>query len=253
MNYKLVHPSRIIWRVSIPKSGDILSIYGDRTKKDLISSVKKLIDTDYRFEIEPVTRELLDKFTPIYNSHIASMKNGNIYDMYEIISDKTKANAVYESLSLYHGDEYLGGILFRKGGKKFFQKAKVFPKELNINIKLNITFIAEYTLYKYALSQNIYSISLGWDTNLFGKIGNIGLAIYKLRTGAQAFVPRLNGNIMSETFDFDNLIDENTLLFLGNPGSKIKEAKLFLNEKTKSLDKYLQLLNHDIIAVEVIK
>jgi hypothetical protein len=252
MNYNIQHPSRIIWKVSLPTNGDILSIYGDRTKKDLLNSIKKLVDTDYRFQIEPITKGLLNLFIPIYDLNVKSMKNGNYYDLDDLVFNKPKPNSSIECLSLYHGNIFLGGILFRKRKDMWSQIAKVFPKKLEINLKLNITFLAEYELYKYAISQHVHIVSLGVDTNLYGKIGNIGLAIYKLRTGAQAYVPRRNNNVMSESFDFNRNNDENTLVFMGSSGTEVTQAKLFICKGNTSLDNYSHLLNNNKIKVEVV-
>jgi hypothetical protein len=252
MNYNILHPSNIIWKVSLPVNGDILSIYGSRTKKDLLNSLEKLTDTNYRFQIEPVTKELMSFFTPIYDLSVKRMKNGNYYDLNDLILNNPKPNSTVESLSLYQGNTFLGGILFRKRKNKWSQIAKVFPKKLEVNLKLNITFLSEYELYKYAVSQKVYEISLGVDTNLYGKIGNIGLAIYKLRTGAHPFAPIGNNSVMADSFDFNNIIDENTLVFMGTPGAEINQAKLFICKRNLSLDNYSQLLNSERIKVELV-
>jgi hypothetical protein len=107
-------------------------------------------------------------------------------------------------------------------------------------------------LYQHAVSQNIYIISLGVDTNFYGKIGNIGLAIYKLRTGGKIYIPRYNKNIILNSFNFDSAADNDTLVFLSNGENRIQHAKLFLNDKTQTLDKYSQLLSSKTISVEVV-
>jgi hypothetical protein len=254
MHYTGLHTSKVLWKVVVPEDKNILSIYGDRTKKDLLNTLKKIEFTDYNFKIEPITKQLLDVFIPLYKINIENIKEGNVYDMYDIILSNPKHDGGYESLSLYLQDKYMGSILFVISKKGIlYEIAKVFPKTIEVSLKLNITFVAEYKLYEYASSKGISVISLGVDTNYFGKIGNIGLAIYKLRTGAMPYSPKKNNNVELEGFEFDKLVDDDTLIFLGSLGKKITSGKLFLNVNTISLDKYSHLLNNKKINIELIK
>ncbi|MBC7472208.1 MAG: hypothetical protein H7196_03035 [candidate division SR1 bacterium] len=254
MQYTLLHPKKISWRVDIPKNGNILELYGDRTKKDLNNSLDRLKISQYKFCIEEITKDYLDQFVPLYVTNIESIKEGIIYDMYDIILHNPKHQDGYKALSLYLGSEYLGAILFVVSkSNKLYEIAKVFPKTILTPLKLNITFIAEYKLYEYAVNNNIKYISLGVDTNYFGRRGNIGLAIYKLRTGAQPYCPKKNDNLIFENIIFNHEKDDDMLVFLGTLGKKIEFAKLFLNSKTEYLDKYSQLLQNKKVSVEIIR
>lgn len=254
MIYKLDYPTKIEWRVSLPEDGQLFSIYSSRTKKDLLNSLQKLENSDYTFEFDEVDEKYLDKFIPLYITNTETIKGGLVRDIRSIILNDPKKSGKCKSISFYDKKEYRGGIIYRITGKNIVNEiAKVFPKKIDVSLKLNVSFIAEYYLYDYAYNNNIRTVSLGVDTNIFGKRGSIGLAIYKLRTGAQPYVAKANGVTMYSSFEFNNLVDDDTLIFIGNLGDKIKSAKLFLNKSSTELDKYSALLKNSKIDVELIR
>ncbi len=248
------YPTKISWQLHLKNISNVNEIYSERTNNDIINSLNKFHLSSYYFKFEKVDSEYFEKFYPLYKANIESIHDGIVRDIKQSILENPDTSSKYEAISLYKNEIFLGGIVYFVRKNILYEVSKVFPKILEISLKVNVTFLAEYTLYNKALNEKIKKIYFGVDRNNYGAHGNIGLAIYKLRTGALPFVAKANEVEIKHEFNFNHESDLDTLVFLGaEKGEKISNALLFLNRKTTSTDKYIPLLKNKKLSVEIIQ
>ena len=223
----MISPSNIMWRVYFTDITDPFELFRKKTRKKLRSALIRMDQTDYRFMIEPMTDELLDRFIPLYTDHILKKESGKVFDVKKSIHEGQKVRP-YFMLSLYHQNNFLGGIIFSDREDFFTTAFKVFPKSLSdIDLPLNITFLAEYYLFEYAIKQGKEYIKHGRDRNMYGIHSNPGLAMFKLQIGGLPYVGMRD--IIFDTFDPPKENTRDILVFHGEQmEQKITHATLYL-------------------------
>lgn len=241
------YPLYVAWRVELAGKNDAYQVFGKKTAQRIRSACTRLETTNWAFSIDDVDEAYIDRFLPLYHANIATKDNPQFFNVKEKVL-KSPKNTPYQAISLHNGSKYHGGFIFGVREDCLSAAYKVFPKELDIPLPINITFVAEYYFYKYALMQKKAFVYHGLGMNCFGQNASIGLAMFKLQAGALPIVSKQTHNQIIQQFDWDGAAD--TLIFEGNE-SQLKKGKLFLTGKNP-IEKYSILLNHPELHIETI-
>ncbi len=239
------YPEKVAWRIELHDKSDAYQAFGKKTASKIKSAIGRLESTRYRFQIEPVTPEYIDRFLPLYQAHIATKEHPEFFD---IKSALLPLITEYHALSLYQDQQYLGGLIFHSYSDHLASAYKVFPRTLSIDLPINITFVAEYYFYEHAIQNHFNYISHGSGKNCWGVHAAIGLAMFKLQAGNRPRYSDRPGNQLLHEFSWDG--QEDVLILEGESGY-LSKGKLLLTGKNP-LDRYGILLKHAQLAVETL-
>ncbi len=251
MNMQATFPSRIIWRLYLDGLSSFLDVFHGHSRSELEKAVGVFEGSSLQFKFETVDSAYLDKFVPMYEKEISKKADARIID----VRDRVLYHPLYEwpfmAMSLYDGAEYLGGRIFSISDEGILGAFKVLPHKVDLPIKkVPFSFIADYYLVEKALELKKQFLSSGSTLNPFGVHSAIGLATYKLKSGARPYVAFSRCEIKQE-FVWDGQKD--VLLFLG--GQKdvpIQKAILFLVSAEKIEERYGNLLAHASCEIKVV-
>lgn len=239
------YPEQVAWRIELHNKSEPYQAFGKKTASKIRSAITRLENTNYRFQLEPVTPAYIDRFLPLYQANIATKEHPEFFDikaaLLPIITE-------YKALSLYDDSQYLGGLIFHTFSDHLATAYKVFPKTLTIDLPINITFVAEYYFYEYAIQNHLNYISHGNGKNCWGKYASIGLAMFKLQAGNLPRYSEHPNNQLLHEFIWDG--QEDVLILEGESGY-LSKGKLLLTGKTP-IDRYGILLKHPQLVIETI-
>lgn len=240
-----VYPEQVSWKIEMSDKTDAYQAFGKKSASKIKSALARLESTTYRFQLEPVTEAYIDGFLPLYEANIASKDHPQSFDIKDAILPKISE---YLALSLYQDQHYLGGLIFHQYPDHLATAFKVYPRNLDIDLPINITFVAEYHLYHYAIEKKLSYISHGSGKNCFGLYTAIGLAMFKLQAGNRPRFSQKKDNQILRDFSWDG--QQDVLIFEGE-SDYLTKAKLLLTGNNP-IDRYSILLNHPQLQVETI-
>lgn len=251
MNMQATFPSRVIWRLYLNGLSSFLDIFHGHSRSELEKAIKVFASSSMQFKFEIADAAYLDKFVPLYEKEISKKPDARIID----VRDRVLSHPLYQwpfmAMSLYDGDQYLGGRVFSVSEEGILGAFKVLPHRVNLPIKkVPFSFIAEYYLVEKALEWKKQFLSSGSTLNPFGVHSAIGLATYKLKSGARPYVANSRCEIKQE-FVWDGQRD--VLLFLGEQKDiPIQKAILFLVSTEKIEERYGNLLAHASCDIKIV-
>lgn len=240
-----VYPEHVSWKIEMSEKTDAYQAFGKKTASKIKSAITRLEGTTYRFQIEPVSEAYIDRFLPLYEANIASKDHPQLFDIKAAVLPKVTE---FSALSLYEDQQYLGGLIFHNYPDHLATAYKVYPRNLDIDLPINITFVAEYYLYQYAIEHQMNYISHGSGKNCFGLFAAIGLAMFKLQAGNRPRYSDRVDNQLLKGFEWNG--QEDILIFEGE-SNYLTKAKLLLTGNNP-IDRYSILLNHPQLQVETI-
>ncbi len=246
-SFDCTYPQYVAWRVELADKTDPYQVFGKKTAQRIRSACTRLETTNWVFSVDDVDEAYIDRFLPLYHANIATKDHPQFFNVKEKVL-KSPHDTPYQAISLHNGTKYHGGFIFGLRDDCLSTAYKVFPKELDISLPINITFVAEYYFYKYALMQKKSFVYHGLGLNCFGQNASIGLAMFKLQAGAVPIVSKLAQNQILQQFEWDGV--EDVLIFEGTEG-QLKKGKLFLTGKNP-IEKYSILLKHPELQIETI-
>jgi hypothetical protein len=251
-----MYPNKIRWKTDLTKYSDenVGLIFGGKNAKKILDSIDILKKNDYEFISTAYDHSYLNDFYPIYKKMLDSKASPNIIDIGSNVEKQISIGMQVRTLSLYFKKKFVGGSINIITDDTYINGFNAIPFETDLKLKVNnINYIRTFYHIKEAksLSKSIYSA--GRDRNFYGINSAIGLAIFKLRTGAVAYVNDAEDYELVPDFSWDG--KEDVLAFEGEgKGQKITKAKLFLvkNDPEEFRSKYGSLFSQDDFEVEVI-
>lgn len=255
MDRRQTHPSHIAWRLTA--SDEVMDhIFTSRLAKDVEKTEKILLDLGYRIELEPLTEELLDFFWEKYQAFLTQKPRGAIFPIRESIQKNMTEGKRYTMINLYNPKkEFVGGLIVSENPKthRITTAYKVLPHTLPERKRFpeSIAYVFTFRFYRFALEKGYQSISHGVDRNPYGFYSNIGLALFKIRSGERPVVATKNKITFSDIISYRS--EEDILIWLGDtPETPITKAILITKlpfEEAK--EKYKPLFLLDGVAIEM--
>lgn len=243
-NIVCTYPEHVAWRIELNNMSDAYQAFGKKTANKIKSAIARLAGSQYRFVIEPVTLQYIDRFLPLYQAHIATKDHPHFFDVKSALLPRMTE---YRAVSLYDEDTYLGGLIFHNYTDHLASAYKFFPRTLECNLPINITFVAEYYFYEYAIQNQLSYISHGSGKNCWGIHTAIGVAMFKLQAGNRPRYSERTGNQLLHNFVWNG--QEDVLILEGESGY-LSKGKLLLTGKNP-LDRYNILLNHPQLEIKI--
>lgn len=230
--------------------GDPLEGFGENSQARIKSTLKKVGPTGIETNIQPLTKELLAQFLPIYEAEINKKDNPKIFDVEEKTLGSAASPYPYFYLSLMEKGERLGGTIFCERPDALFVSYRAYiPDWQTAKLQAKPALYAEYVLASHAVSLGKSRLSHGKDRNPYGLNANIGLAAFKLAIGCRPYMIEeyeLN-KIDTDTLEQDALI----LQYPGESSEMISKAVLVTAKDTEH--KWLQVTKYpEALEVETI-
>ncbi|NCN58455.1 helix-turn-helix transcriptional regulator [Candidatus Microgenomates bacterium] len=230
MNINGDYPQKISWRIDISDYDNYLAPFGGKTRKKIHKAEQHLAENNYNIKVDDVNEEFIDNFIKIYTRHIQSI-GGQVHDVKYKIITKPPHSYPYKAVSVYKGNQYIGGLLFSDRGDHLVTAYKAIPRDTGIKLPIGMSYLVEAELYKYALTHNKQYIRRGRDRNLYGIELAIGIALYKLQIGNYPILVPDKKLTIIDSFDWKG---QDVLVFLApQAGNKIDKAIMY---STKSVD-----------------
>lgn len=227
-------PRYISWRIHIPNN-DPLSVFGKQTTTRIKKADRLLSEYGYRFVIEDVTPSYLDKFVPLYEKNILSKERGTVFPVRKRVTEGEASGKRYQVVSLYKGDEYLGGIIFGINPSNDFVSSayKVFPHSIPEKIPISVSFVADFYFYSHSISLGCHNVSHGYDRNIYGYHSAIGLACYKIQVGGKPFIPtyKITSKEPNEILHTIPQFSDDMFVLLGDTFETFSEKALCISDK----------------------
>ncbi len=251
MDLHQIHPSHIRWELPYSTLHDP-AFFHSKIAKNSEKTQKILTDLGYSICVENLTDELLGQFVLLYNQFLEQKPRGTIFPIKERIEEGKKNGIVYTILSFYNIKKNLiGGIIVSENRETNFitTNYKVLPHELPERKRFpeSIAYVFTYLFYRIAFEKKITHISHGRDRNPYGFYSNIGLGLFKMRSGVKPYVAKQEKVTFSDKVQY--VSGEDMLVWLGDtPGTPITKAILITKltpEEAKEKYKPLFLL-HDV-------
>lgn len=246
-----MYPAYIAWQINLATIRSIDQIISRNRLRRLQKALAALTSAGYRWEFEAISDEYLDRFVPLYEQHIGAKENGMIFDVRQKIQTGRAKGKRHESISLWKGNEFIGGQIYSIKDDALSVAYRIFPHQLAIKLPISCSYIAERYLITRALALQKTRILHGKDHNAFGPHSAIGLAEYKLNIGC---VPHISAAASNHFCAVPELpVDQDVLIFWGTrPKQPITQATLFTSasdELTRA--KYVNLFVQQAVHVTV--
>jgi hypothetical protein len=221
---------------------DPLFGFGKNHTVRIKNSLKKIAESSITYSFEPLTREVLDWFIPLYTATITEKNNPKVNDIFEsTIGKVSKFN--YLALILKEEGVPIGATLFSERNSILSFAYRIYPLNWQKNnLPAGPSLYAEYLMNEYASQNGFSKISHGKDRNPYGYNAGIGLALFKLSVGCAVDLPKDSFDILS--LDTSTLT-EDILVFAypENGSTHISEAYLCVTKDT--LEKYDSIVKYD--------
>lgn len=248
-----IYPSHVSWHLDLQHHQSPDTIFSSSTGKKIRRGLQLIQNSSYKLVIEPVTKDYMSVFTPLYIANILEKDSPQVMDTTKAITEKLSEGEHIFAVSLYDEALYLGGMIFRMSQKSPLCSViyKVFPKELSIALPISVSFLAEYKLYAYAIEQGATSLVHGRDRNVYGQHLSLGLAAYKCTVGCAPHVSKTDSTTFTSSIESPKHVD--TLIFLGSEkGAPVTHAILFSESREESyLQRFGAFLNNKYFECEI--
>lgn len=249
------YPRFLAWRRKLDGISHPDGFFSAKTVGRIHRAFDQLAASPYRLVYDVVDDAYLDVFTPIYEAHIGSKKNGHIFTVKENVLSGMAKGSAYGAISLYESDTLIGGFIFSIHPKALSSAYRAFPHSLPIKLAITISHLAEHMFFAKAIELGKTHIRHGKDRNAYGLHSNIGLAEYKMRLGCKPYISKAPDN---EILPFPvDCKGEDALFFLGSEsGQRMNEAILVSDLSSDDLRvKYPVLMaqDSDIVTLRVMK
>lgn len=224
---ELSYPAYIAWQIDLAAISSLDQMISRHRQRRIDKALAALTGAGYTWKFEDVSDEYLDRFVPLYKQHISAKENGTVFDVRQKIQAGRLKGKQHESVSLWHGDTFIGGQIYSVLADALSVAYRVFPYKLPLKLPISCSYVAERQLLTRALALRKTRILHGKDHNVFGPHSAIGLAAYKLNVGCVPHVSTAANNVFDA---LDNLsLTQDALVFLGaTPKQTITEATLFM-------------------------
>lgn len=246
---EITYPSAHKWVEQL--TNDPLEHLGKNNRARLRSTLNKMDDTNIRYEVAPLTREIIDWFTPLYQDTIGQKQNGKVFDIYGSTLGK-QSSVPYFALLLYEDDEPVGATIFSERKTILSIAYRIYPHKWSSHkLQANPSLYTEYVIRQHACEQGYHQLTHGKDRNPYGVNSNIGLALFKLSVGCNIFLPTAHYEVHTgDLFDFT----EDVLVFLQpttDDTDRITRGILYASEA--GLKKYKSLTTYsESVAIEAV-
>lgn len=250
---KVTHASGHRWYKEVAE--EPLDLFGKSEQKKLKETLRKIESSDVRYRIEPLGNHFFDWWIPMYQDRIRTRNNPKVFNVREKTLGNTNKNKKYFSLTLFEGENRLGGVVFsfNKDTLSFAYRTCRFDWE-KARLRSSPSLYVEYVMAEYAKQNGLKHILHGRDHNPYGLNSGIGLAMFKLSTGCR---PQLPKSYELEIIETDDVATD--VLIFGCPeklsmNADITKAYLITSQKDverwQSLFKYPNRLEVEIICRE---
>ncbi|MBT6253837.1 hypothetical protein HOI83_01230 [Candidatus Uhrbacteria bacterium] len=226
----------ISWNVYLDDFESADDAFSSKRVTRVRKSLENLKDSQYRFEQLELTDDLLDQFVVLYDAFMTKKEGGVVYPVKEGINANQEKGRKYHMLALWNGEVLEGGLIFSERKSAISVAYRVFPTSLDIATTASPAQIAEYMVVDAALKMGKARVNHGRDRNAYGINADIGLASFKMRSGAIPHISK-NGN---EIVDLPETLDSDILVCVGDePGEICDELVLFTDlDEEEALKKY---------------
>lgn len=228
-------------------------LFGTKIQKRVLSSLARIDQTDtISYTIEPLDEDYINWFTPLYEAMLSEKDRAVVYDVYASTIGNEDSKSEYWGLTLFEGDQRIGGTIFGVREEKIMTVYKTYNYSWNQEtLQAGPTIMAEYYLCKYAFEIGKNQISHGKDRNPYGVNAAIGLATFKLSLGYRANILASSEDYVVETANTDSFKQDTLILNFPKDGQEITKATLVTTNETKN--KYAQLLSYsELLAIDVV-
>lgn len=247
----ITYPTFITWKINLEGIKSIEQLISEKQFQRIKKTRTIIKNSDYRFAVEPVNDTYLEKFLPLYESAIRVKKHAIVHDVRQKVNEGIASGKVYQSISLYKDQTFLGGMIYNIRKSSLAVAYRSFPHKLELKTPISCSYVGEYCLVKEALDLQKRHINHGKDRNPFGQGAAIGLAEYKLRLGATAYVSN-DPEVTFETLEPTNAIEDTLVLLANIPKQKITSAILCLvNPSAETNTRYAGVLNQNNLKIDV--
>lgn len=239
------YPNYISWHLSLEGVSDAFDCFSTKTRKKIRRGLRLLEEAGGAFTVMPIDDDAIDIFQAMHEG-LLKRKQSNLHVRAdETIMKGIREGKQIEMLSLWYQNKMIGAMVFHIKQDVVRTIYKVFPEKFDaISLPINLTFLAEYNLFQYAIKRGAKEIIHGRDRNLYGINSSIGLAMFKTQLGCEPRVSKVADIAMvGESIP---LAGKDILCFLGaTQGEVITKAILFtyLTEE-EAMQKYQQLYNN---------
>lgn len=229
---------------------DPLSELGKNNKARLRSTINALEKTDIEYTVEPLTHDILNWFVPLYEKQIAGKNNPKIHNIAAKTLNKISSYPYY-ILILKENGIAIGGTIFSKRKRILSIAYRIYPHNWNKNnLQASPSLFTEYAINSYGFSEGYNLLSHGKDRNPYGKNASIGLALFKLSVGCNAFLPTNFEAVKLEL----STVTEDLLVFEMPKNGEKRITKGYLCVTKESLPKYENVTKYpERILIEILK
>jgi len=222
------YPAYIAWHLDLAGVESIGQVLSRNRQRRIEKALAALASRGYRWGIETVDEEYLDRFVPLYTRHIGAKANGVVFDVRAKITAGRERGRQFESVSLWRGDEFIGGQIYGLQREALSVAYRIFPYDIVVKLPISCSYIAEHHLVARALELRKNKIIHGKDNNVFGLHSAIGLAEYKLNIGC---VPRVSLARANHFLEVEALsLQQDALVFLAEEPRQVITAALLLTQ-----------------------
>ncbi len=233
-----------------PILDDPMDGLGKNNRARLRSTLKNINESGITYSVELLTPEILDWFTPLYESQINEKNNPKIHDIASKTINK-KTTYKYFALILKENEELIGATIFSERKKILSIAYRIYLSNWkHHSFQASPSLYTEYLINRYAYERGYHQLSHGKDRNPYGQNASIGLALFKLSVGCSVFLP--STNYETQTIDLDS-VTEDILIFEHPAGSELRITKGYLCVSKESLAKYENVTKYpNQIKIEIV-
>jgi len=229
---------------------DPIAHLGKNNRARLRSTLNKLADTSIHYEVKPLTTDIIDWFTPLYQEAIGQKQNSKIFDIYASTLGKQSV-VPYFALILYENDEPVGATIFSERKNILSIAYRIYPYHWETHkLQANPSLYTEYVIRQHACERGYTQLTHGRDRNPYGVNSSIGLALFKLSVGCQVFLP--NAQYETHTNELTDF-SEDILVFLQPDAEQKQITQGILYASEAGMEKFSSVTKYpDSIEIELI-
>lgn len=228
-----------VWEKRV--TDDPLSEMGKSNRARLRSTLKLVPESHITHSIEPLTDEIIEWFTPLYNTKISSKENPKLFDIRATTIGKDSPYK-YNALILSEGGERIGATIFSERPSLLSIAYRIYPNEWReAKLQANPSLYTELLINEYAHAKGYTRLSHGRDRNPYGLNSHIGLAIFKLSIGCVPQIAKVPPP--AETLDTEEASTD--LLVFEAPTTERRITKGYLICTEAMREQYLQVTKYE--------
>ncbi len=243
----LAIPDKVSWKKAITNNSMVH--YNKNTTKRIQKTHANSEAAGITYEMQPITKEILDWFVPVYAEKISQKNSPLVIDLYAKTLEKTRRQ--FFILIIFENGIKAGGIIFSETETDVNIAYKIFDDSwTSSTLPAGPSLYSDYLITEHGFNTGRQFINHGKDRNGYGKTSSIGLAMFKIALGYKPYLPKkfLHTIIDVATIDCDSLyftIQTNTLELQGNLFTTVDTK-----EKWVRLDSYKENVNINWIIRE---